>query len=94
MQTFDSHLVKLYQAGRITAEEAIRNADSANNVRLKISLNQPLASKKASAKSTVLLQDQTNEKTESPQTAESPLDTMDLSLEPVADESEVAGEGH
>jgi twitching motility protein PilU len=40
MQSFDSCLIKLYLAGRISLEEAIRNADSANNVRLKISLNQ------------------------------------------------------
>ena len=38
MQTFDSALVKLYQAGRISKEIAIKNADSENNVRLKIDL--------------------------------------------------------
>jgi len=38
MQTFDSALFKLYQEGRIDEEEAIRNADSANNLRLKIKL--------------------------------------------------------
>jgi len=38
MQTFDSAMVKLYREGRITEEDAIRNADSANNVRLKIKL--------------------------------------------------------
>ena len=36
MQTFDSALFKLYQDGRISEEEALKNADSANNVRLKI----------------------------------------------------------
>jgi len=36
MQTFDSALFKLYSAGRITQDEALRNADSPNNVRLKI----------------------------------------------------------
>ena len=36
MQTFDGALFKLYCADRITADEALRNADSANNVRLKI----------------------------------------------------------
>ena len=40
MQTFDSHLIKLYQQGRIDLETAVKNADSANNVRLKISLSQ------------------------------------------------------
>lgn len=38
MQTFDAALFKLFQAGRIDEEEAIRNADSANNLRLKIKL--------------------------------------------------------
>lgn len=40
MQTFDSALFKLFKAGRITEDEAIRNADSANNLRLKISLSE------------------------------------------------------
>lgn len=38
MQTFDSALFKLYREGRIDLEEAIRNADSANNLRLRIKL--------------------------------------------------------
>jgi len=38
MQTFDQALFDLYNEGRITEEEAVRNADSANNLRLKISL--------------------------------------------------------
>ncbi|MDH5257263.1 MAG: hypothetical protein OEX07_04625, partial [Gammaproteobacteria bacterium] len=38
MQTFDQALLALHESGQITAEEAIKNADSQNNVRLKISL--------------------------------------------------------
>jgi len=38
MQTFDRALIKLVHAGKITKEEAIRNADSQNNVRLQLSL--------------------------------------------------------
>ena len=38
MATFDQALFRLYEAGRITEEEALRNADSANNLRLKINL--------------------------------------------------------
>lgn len=38
MRTFDSALYQLYREGRITLEEALRNADSKNNLRLKISL--------------------------------------------------------
>ena len=36
MKTFDSALFDLFQEGRITEEEALKNADSPNNVRLKI----------------------------------------------------------
>lgn len=39
MQTFDTALFKLYKEGKISLEEAIRNADSANNLRLKIKLS-------------------------------------------------------
>jgi twitching motility protein PilU len=39
MQTFDSALFKLYKEGRITQDEAIRNADSQNDVRLRIKLD-------------------------------------------------------
>jgi twitching motility protein PilU len=38
MQTFDHAVVKLYLEGRITEDDAIRNADSTNNVRLKIKM--------------------------------------------------------
>jgi len=38
MQTFDNALINLYRQGRISLDEAIKNADSANNVRLKIKL--------------------------------------------------------
>ena len=38
MQTFDEALYRLYSEGRITLEEALRNADSANNLRLRIKL--------------------------------------------------------
>ena len=36
MQTFDNALLELYKEGLISQEEALKNADSANNVRLKI----------------------------------------------------------
>ncbi|HEY8568752.1 PilT/PilU family type 4a pilus ATPase [Microbulbifer sp.] len=38
MQTFDGALFKLYVEGRISLDDAIRNADSANNLRLRIKL--------------------------------------------------------
>ncbi|KAF0192001.1 MAG: twitching motility protein PilU [Gammaproteobacteria bacterium] len=40
MQTFDSALHKLYREERISLEEALRNADSQNNLRLKITLEE------------------------------------------------------
>lgn len=38
MQTFDGALYELYKAGTITVEEALKNADSRNNLSLKIRL--------------------------------------------------------
>ncbi|MGZ4960663.1 MAG: PilT/PilU family type 4a pilus ATPase [Methylomonas sp.] len=44
MQTFDSHLLKLYKSGIISLEEALRNSDSPNNLKLKINLSEGLGS--------------------------------------------------
>ncbi|WP_445371827.1 PilT/PilU family type 4a pilus ATPase [Methylomonas sp. HW2-6] len=44
MQTFDSHLLKLYKSGVISLEEAMRNSDSPNNLKLKINLSEGLGS--------------------------------------------------
>ena len=38
MQTFDMALLDLYNAGRISLDEALKNADGANNLRLKSEL--------------------------------------------------------
>ncbi|MBK8524028.1 MAG: PilT/PilU family type 4a pilus ATPase [Betaproteobacteria bacterium] len=38
MQTFDQALFELYEAGKITYEDALRNADSVNDLRLQIKL--------------------------------------------------------
>jgi twitching motility protein PilU len=40
MKTFDSALFDLYKAGRISLEEALKNADSKNNLRLKVQLSE------------------------------------------------------
>jgi len=40
MCTFDSALYKLYKDGKISLEEALRNADSQNNLRLRVSLEE------------------------------------------------------
>lgn len=39
MQTFDTALFRLYEEGRISLEEALKNADSANDLRLRIKLS-------------------------------------------------------
>ena len=40
MQTFDGAMFKLYKAGHIDLEEALKNSDSPNNLRLRISLDE------------------------------------------------------
>ncbi len=45
MQTFDMALFKLYKEGKITLEEALKNADSKNNLRLKVTLDDNPAAK-------------------------------------------------
>jgi twitching motility protein PilU len=39
MQTFDQSLFDLYEAGKISYEDALRNADSVNDLRLQIKLH-------------------------------------------------------
>ncbi len=40
MQTFDSHIYKLYKQGIISLEEALKNADSPSNLQVKINLEE------------------------------------------------------
>ncbi|MDD5275812.1 MAG: PilT/PilU family type 4a pilus ATPase [Methylovulum sp.] len=51
MQTFDSHLMRLYKEGIISLEEALKNSDSPNNLKLKISLSTGLGSRSPAEKS-------------------------------------------
>ena len=46
MQTFDQALFKLYKEGKISKDEAIKNADSRNNVGLRIRLDESNLGKK------------------------------------------------
>jgi twitching motility protein PilU len=39
MQTFDQALFDAFESGHITYEDALRNADSVNDLRLQIKLN-------------------------------------------------------
>ncbi|GAB3113078.1 PilT/PilU family type 4a pilus ATPase [Aestuariicella hydrocarbonica] len=78
MQTFDAALFKLYAEGRISYDEAIRNADSANNLRLRIKLYEE--GKKPPAA-----------ETEGEDDSESKTSTgLELSLESIEDEEEEA----
>ena len=43
MQTFDMALLKLFNDGQISEEEALKNADSANNLRLKMNQKKEVA---------------------------------------------------
>ena len=45
LQTFDQSLFELFCDGKITAEDALRNAESENNLRLKIKLESPQGKK-------------------------------------------------
>jgi twitching motility protein PilU len=49
MQTFDSHLLRLYKAGTISLEEALQNSDSPTNLKLKINLSEGKGSASAKA---------------------------------------------
>ncbi len=44
MQTFDSHLLRLYKEGIISLEDALANSDSPNNLKLKINLSEGFGS--------------------------------------------------
>lgn len=46
MQTFDQALFDLYEEGKISYEEALKNADSVNDLRLNIKLNSKLSKDK------------------------------------------------
>lgn len=63
MQTFDQALVKLYRDGKISMEQALKNADSENTVRLTLTLSgdAPAASGGGGGLSLELEEDQPNE---------------------------------
>ncbi|HEX4975354.1 MAG TPA: PilT/PilU family type 4a pilus ATPase [Pseudomonadales bacterium] len=81
MQTFDGALFRLYEQKKISLDEALKNADSKNNLRLKITLsegdNAPKTAEPAPEKTT--------------QHSENPAksaQTLSLSLEPLNDEED------
>jgi len=56
MQTFDRALYKLVENGKISTDEALKNADSPNNLRLSLSLNTDKVEKKAAPASLSLIE--------------------------------------
>ena len=48
MQSFDQALYDLYKSNKITLDEALKNADSANNVRLRVKLSEDAVTHKSS----------------------------------------------
>lgn len=86
MQTFDTALYNLYKAGRVSLEDALKNADSKNNLRLKISLSEKDATtdNKASDNEKPTSKE-TNKKTNS-QKPTPPTKGLSLSLEPLAED--------
>ena len=64
MKTFDQALYELYEAGAISYEEGLRNADSKNELRLRIKLESKREDKlQAEASSTLRIVDESNEGT-------------------------------
>jgi twitching motility protein PilU len=58
MITFDQALFNLYEAGAIAYEEALRNADSKNELRLRVKLESKRESRPAEADSGLSLMDE------------------------------------
>ena len=61
MQTFDGALLSLYKEGKIDLDEAIRNADSPNNLRLKINLSEDQAARPPAKSELSLLEEKSEE---------------------------------
>jgi twitching motility protein PilU len=64
MQTFDSALYKLVETGKISLDEALKNADSPNNLRLKLSLDGKAGEGKKISGSLSLIEKEENEEEE------------------------------
>ena len=81
MQTFDMALIDLVHEGAISEEEAVKNADSANNVRLKLKLHRenPANQVAAAASDTAV---------KAPEPAAPPSWGLELTLEDIAADEE------
>ncbi|PIP79686.1 MAG: type IV pili twitching motility protein PilT [Gammaproteobacteria bacterium CG22_combo_CG10-13_8_21_14_all_40_8] len=104
MQTFDTALFKIYKEGKISLEEALKNADSMNNLRLKIQLSEGKSTTDKKSSSLTLegseeipleQKSKPSQVEASPQKAEQPVSKTSipgtgssLSLEPMASKEE------
>jgi twitching motility protein PilU len=64
MQTFDRALYKLAEAGRISMDEALKNADSPNNLRLKLTLDGKAEQKQKTSLGLSLIEKEENDEDE------------------------------
>ena len=90
MQTFDMSLFKLYKQGKISFDEAIKNADSKNNLRLRVTLDERPGKEKAAAEAAASAKNApaaakpvAGEKPNTPTPAPSPSPLGGLSLTPM-----------
>ena len=72
MQTFDAALFKLYKAGTVSFDEAIKNSDSPNNLRLKIKLSADDDGTSDSEKFSLSLEDIAGDEEESDSESQTP----------------------
>ncbi len=106
MQTFDRALFNLWKDKKITKKEALKNADSPNNLRLMIKLSEQDVNKsiesgaksiekeppKQEAKAESVVQEIESPQSESePVEEEQPTESLTLSLEPTEQEKPVSG---
>ena len=85
MQTFDSHLYKLYLDKKISLVEALRNADSPSNLKLRINLSAGARNNNPAPEPEKTTEETT---TDTSQTQASTPDLSSLSIEPKAEEVE------
>lgn len=98
MQTFDTALYRLYESGQITQEEALKNADSKNNLALKIRLSKEKDTEEAETSNEenrenaekkpdiIRVQGVTNQPTPTPPKPQPPKPSgLELSLEPMVE---------
>lgn len=89
MQTFDTALYKLYKEGKISMDEALKNADSKNNLRLRITLEEnPSTAAQVAAEKPA---EQKPQPIEKPAAKPSPS-MLELSLEPISEDEPPATE--